>query len=168
MDIRSVALPFAAFLAALAVHAIIWRIRLPRSRAAALIAVFAVTPAVSYGALALRGLPCGTALGAAELAAAGLLYAALSAAYIMSYPAFEAISPTLAIALMLGRSGGLTKEELSRSIGGELLGPRIKDLSDSGLITISNGSYGLTAKGRLLSGFFTGFRAFLGLPEGDG
>jgi hypothetical protein len=169
------------FLLCLAAHAALWRVRLPHHRALALFFIFFLLPLLVGSAAALAsfaGLAPFTGPGpfmplfhhADGLAAVLLLHYALSSAYILSYPAVEAISPTLAIALLMGDSGRALKEkELARCFPDEsLLAPRIMDLVKSRLVRLDNGILSLTWRGRALVLFFTALRSFMGLRPGKG
>lgn len=103
-------------------------------------------------------------------AAVLLLHFALSSAYILSYPAVEAISPTLAIALFLGNSDTASVyEELAMIFPDEsILTPRIIDLIEANLVRRNNETLSLTLRGRILVNSFIAFRSFIGLKEGRG
>jgi hypothetical protein len=152
----------ALFLAGLALHVVLWRLRPPKSHALALIAVFAA-PALAYAA----------ARGASERTAAVLLlYAALAAAYAQTYPAAQAESPTLSIAALLARApGGMTRAELRARLRAEgLVRERVQDLLHAGLLVPGGAkdSLRLSPKGTALLPPFRLFRRALGLAEGKG
>ena len=66
-----------------------------------------------------------------------LLHFAFASAYILSYPAVEAVSPSLAIVLMIGGSNmqGIAHKDLLPLFDDEtVLEPRIKDLMEAGLV----------------------------------
>lgn len=107
--------------------------------------------------------------GKGELLAAGLLQLSFASAYILSYPAFEALSPTLAIVLMAGDRGEVALEELPELFGDDcLLEPRISELVEAGLVAGRGGVLSITPKGRLVAACFVLIRSFLGLPKGGG
>ncbi len=96
-------------------------------------------------------------------------YAAATLAYIISYSAIEADSPTLLITLRIAQagSGGLLKDDLSGSLGDDcLLIPRLNDLVRDGLATFKENSYALSAKGSLFVGIFIFYRKILGAQKG--
>lgn len=106
-----------------------------------------------------------------EWSAIYLIHFALSSAYILSYPAVEAASPSLAISLIIGDSGrqGVLYEDLLHHFNSKiLLQPRIKDLMDAKLITESNGCVNITLRGIILIRPFIFIRRLLGLPIGKG
>lgn len=172
MNILILPLGVAVFLACLLVHVLVWNLSYPRNRPLALFAIFLITPALVFFALMAldgnEGLPFDMTL--TDWLAALLLHYSLSSAYILSYPAVEAISPSLAIALLVGTSPkGLRHNDLSGMFKNDiLLGPRINDLLETGLAKEENGWLTLTPKARVLIGFFVLFRKFLGLPTGKG
>ncbi len=136
---------------------------------AALFVVFFMVPPVFVLIGAGTGLLCLS--GAFDVSALLLLYISLACAYVMTFPALQAKSPTLAMVLALARAGskGLAKEELKRSLGRpEVRDFLLEDLVRSGLVSRSKGGYTVTPKGRALAMFFLFFRRVLGLPQGRG
>ena len=89
----------------------------------------------------------------------------------MSYPAVEALSPSLAITLMCKGAGrrGLCREELSGIFADEVvLGPRLGDLERAGMIRSADGRVSITRRGKALVIPFLWLRRVLGLSEGRG
>lgn len=172
MSIVAIVLPALIFLLCLLIHAALWRFRFPANRAAALLCVFAALPAASasvYALLVAEGILPSPGLEPQEFFAAGLLQLAFASAYIMTYPAFEALSPSLVIVLLAFDRGGIAVKDLSGVFSDEaLFAPRIKDLLDSKLAREHGGVLSITTKGRLLAAFFVFMRSFLGLPKGGG
>ncbi len=148
------------FFAAMLVHLAIWRIRLPgKNRALVLVNVFFWT--LVLGVITLRGV--------SSYPDYIVLYCCLAAAYIVSYPAMEADSPSLAIVRNIAKSGksGLDKNELRKVMTDDtLVVARIGDLLSDDLVRIDSGKYILTSKGRLLAGVFMRFRGLLNAPKG--
>ena len=172
MSLFAVILPSLLFVFCLFIHALIWRLRFPANRALALFIIFVLLPLVAGAACALLAssavvrLP---GLETEEWLAAGLLQLAFASAYILTYPAFEALSPSLVIVLLAFDRGGIAVKDLSGFFSDKaLIKPRIKDLLDSKLASERDGALSITAKGRLLAGFFAFMRSFLGLPKGGG
>jgi len=100
-----------------------------------------------------------------------LIHFALASAYILSYPAIEAVSPSLAISLMVGDSNlhGVVHEDLMHIFDDEIvLEPRIRDLIEAGLIIESNGYFMVTHRGAKFVRCFMLLRRLLGLPIGKG
>ena len=97
------------------------------------------------------------------------LYISAMLAYIISYSAIEADSPTLLITLMIAQagSGGLLKDDLKRSLGDDcLLIPRLKDLVRDGLAIFKDNRYALSLKGSMFIKVFIFYRTILGAQKG--
>lgn len=148
------------FFVALLIHLMVWRICLPKKNRALILAnVFFWT--LVLGLVAVRGIP-----GYLDYI---VLYCCLAAAYIVSYPAMEADSPSLMIVRDIAGAGksGLNKSELYKTMTDEILVvARIKDLLADDLIRVDSGKYVLTSKGRFLAGIFVRFRKLLNAPKG--
>ncbi|TAN60540.1 hypothetical protein EPN18_08325 [bacterium] len=100
-----------------------------------------------------------------------LLHYSISLAYILSYPAIEAVSPTLAISLLVGKAGadGLEYDDILLTFGDDfLLKPRIQDLLDAGLAEKTGNYISITNRGKRLAWCFIQIRRLLGLPAGKG
>lgn len=167
------------FFICLCIHVAVWRTRFPKNRPAALFLIFILLPGIAAAILSsLNYLYVITSFDGqaavipyVELAGACLLHFSLSAAYIMSYPAVEAVSPSLMITLIIGGSNGsgVTKEELVSTFDGRfLLEPRIKDLIDADMVTEVRGLHSLTRRGKRFVMPFIVLRRVLGLPVGGG
>jgi hypothetical protein len=164
---------FVAFAACLAVHVALWRLARPRSDMRALFGIFFVAPSavallvVASGALAPgAGLPDGL-----DVAAALLLHWALSAAYVQSYPAVQAVAPSLEIAYAVRRSmpRGLSRHELAAQLNTRaLVRDRVEDLVTDRLVRLERDRYVLTPASATLVRFFLGLRALLGLRQPGG
>lgn len=164
---------FLAFALCLAAHIVLWRIARPRSDLRALVAIFFVVPSaaallvVTAGAIAPgAGLP-----DALHVAAGLLLHWALSCAYVQSYPAAQAMAPSLEIAYAVRRSmpRGLSREELlARLNTGALVEERVEDLVADRLVRLERDRYVLTPVSAVLVRFFLGLRALLGLRQPGG
>ena len=161
------------FSGCLAAHVVLWRVARPRSDMRALFVIFLVAPSavallvVIAGAVASNaGLPDGL-----DLAATLLLHWALSAAYIQSYPAAQAMAPSLEIVYAVRRSmpRGLSREELlARLDPGTLVQARVADLVADHLVRLERDRYVLTPASARLIRFFLGLRALLGLRSAGG
>ena len=154
------------FLACLAVHVAVWRAKTPGRDALALFAVFLGFPAALFSFVLLAGRPHFTP---DEIALAFLLHAALSCVYISSYPAAQALSPSLDIILKISRQGKMTASEIVGSYDDRrLVAERVDDLGRSSLVFREGGRFYLTRVGRFVLGFFRTYRKVLGLPFGGG
>lgn len=160
----AVLLGLAAFALGLGVHVAAWRLVRPVKHLTALAAAFGP---------ACLGLPTAAlwaGAGPFEAAAAALLASACAAAYIQTYPAAQARSPTLVIVGLLAESaGGLSEAELRRALSSTpLVGARVSDLVDAGWLVREGRGLRLGPPGRRLVGLFSRYRAFLGLEAGRG
>lgn len=149
------------FFCGFAAHVAVWRIRKPRQGGRALVLTFLTVFAVMWQAW--------SPVDFAEAFHGLVIALCLMAAYVASYPAAEADSPTLLIItkVMAGGAEGLSRDELFESMDDDLLTrPRIQDLLTGGLATLEEGVYRPTVKGRLLALVFIAFRGLLGAPKG--
>jgi hypothetical protein len=88
---------------------------------------------------------------------------------MMTYTVIEVDSPSLVMALAIGRAGkaGLAEEEFQRMMNDTLLvEPRIRDMVRDGLILRNGESYELTRKGKHMVRLFILHRALLGAGKG--
>lgn len=150
------------FLLGLASHALLWRLAPSWRRIPVLLACF-LAPGILL-AFRRQGAP---------LAEAWLIHLALSCAYIQTYPAIQALSPTLRLVLFLQDSGksGLSFEEMLARLEPRTLGAdRIEDLLQGGLIRQGPaGELSPTPRAAWLLRPFVLLRRILGLaggPEG--
>lgn len=158
---------FGAFVAALAAHVAWWRASRPRSDLAALLLALVVAPVALLVAAWWRLRP----FDAVDLLAAALLHLALASAYVQTYPAAQAASPSLQILLALGarRADGLTADELAAVFShDQLVGARLDDLVANGLVRRVGDAWGLSPAAAALVRFFVAFRALLGLRDKGG
>ena len=159
---------FLLFFFCLALHVILWRRRRPGHHILSLLTIFLVPLAV-FAILFLTGW-FGSKPGI-DLIAIGLLHLAMTAAYIQTYPAIYAISPSLRIALLVHGSmpAGMTQEEIfGRFDSKELLEDRIQDLVDARLVHQTDGNLRLARKGTIAIVPFVILRKILGLEVGRG
>lgn len=164
---------FLAFAICLAAHVALWRVARPRSDMRALFAIFFVAPAAAAllvvtaaAAAPGRGLP-----DTLDVVATLLLHWALAAAYVQSYPAAQAMAPSLEIAYAVHRSmpRGLSREELlARLNTAALVQDRVEDLVADRLVRLEQDRYVLTRPSARLVRFFLGLRALLGLRQPGG
>lgn len=148
------------FLIALFVHLLIWKLAMPKkNRPVVLVNIF-------FWVLVLAVL---TMKDFSQCLDYIVLYCSLAVAYVLSYPAMEADSPSLAIINIIAKASkaGLAKAELYKIMTDEtLVVARINDLLGDGLIFIESKQYFLTSKGLFLARVFGGFRKLLNLPKG--
>jgi hypothetical protein len=153
-------------------HIVIWKIRIPRRQTSALLRIFMGTMAVAFGALFHWGSTGPEAAGSVPLYLHEYLqitffHVSLTLAYVITYSALEADSPTLVIVKAIADAGpeGLGKELLYDKLTDDILvRPRVDDLVRDELAVIEDGKYRLTRKGRSFIGIFVLYRKLLGAP----
>ena len=146
-------------------HILIWRLKRPKKDILALALIFMVFPAfiILAGALSSR-------LSALNACAVILLDWALSAAYIQTYPAAQAVSPSLEIMVLAGRTGkqGISRLEMVSVFDDKkLVHARFEDLTGNRLVTEKPDGLSLTFPGKILARGFRAYRGFLGI-QGKG
>lgn len=163
------------FFLCLFLHISVWRLGRPRRRVVVLFLLFILLPLfaiIGYMGLEWLGfLQPVIPFTPAEWLAIYLFHLAFSSAYILSYPAIEAVSPSLAILSMIGDSGphGLLHGYLLHVFDDEIvLEPRIQDLIEAGLIVESDGYLRMAPRGIAFVKCFILLRQLLGLPIGKG
>lgn len=105
-----------------------------------------------------------------------ILALGLGSAYIMSFPAASAQSPTILMIDFLSKHDGLAEKDLEKKLNERvnLVGDRLRDLEADGLASKgSTGPGGATAFRPSGAGYFLGlvfwtYRKALGLPPGGG
>jgi hypothetical protein len=162
---------FLAFAVCLAVHVTLWRVARPRSDMRALFAIFFVAPSLVALLVAVAGAITPGSPDGLDVAATLLLHWALSSAYVQSYPAAQAMAPSLEIAYAVRRSmpRGLSRAELLARLNTQaLVQERVEDLVADRLVRLEGGRYVLTPASARLVRFFLGLRALLGLRRPGG
>jgi hypothetical protein len=155
------------FALCLAVHVLYWRWAKPRAHILLLLVIFFALPTTLAFLGAAR---LSTWLGSGRQALAlTLLHWALAAAYVQSFPAAQARSPSLAILLALGEAGasGLTEQDIRDRASADSLSLRITDLTADGLVSVSDQRLCLSRAGRLLAVAFRALRRGIS-PAGGG
>jgi hypothetical protein len=158
------------FLACMALHIAIWRVRTPWVSSAVLLVLFLALPVVVMAAAAAAGAVI-MGLRGTQLVAALVLHCSIALAYIASYPAVRAVSPSLDILLMIEASGSgrMTEEELREGFARKrLVGARIDDLEAYRLIVKEERGFCLTRPAAVIVAGFLLYRKLLGLPAGGG
>lgn len=156
------------FCVAFAIHLVWWRVSLPRRQPRALLVLF---PAVfAAGLAAMRvAVPDWAPATAWEALHALFMFGALTLAYIGTYPALEADSPTMAMVMMLDAAGdqGVERSAFEAAFDAStLLVPRIRDLVRDGMADEDDGRLRLTMKGRVFVGILITHRRLMGMGKG--
>ncbi len=165
---RIAGLAFGLFLAALVLHWIVWRIRIPRRQTAALLLILLGVLPVGLAALVLAPGRFGP-LGFWEVLHISIFHVAFSLAYIVAYSAIEGRSPSMALLVHVAeaRHKGRTRQELDAMLRGENpVAARLEAMLRDGMVVAAGGSYRLTAKGWAWARTLGGFRRLLGMEKG--
>ena len=164
---------FFLFVLSFITHLIVWKIKIPKRQTKTILQIFfgvwiiAVLftrfnpdfPLFSFSAPAKF----------LDLLHMALFHTSLTLAYMITYSAMEADSPTLVMILKIASAGteGLEKSELDKSLTDHILViPRIQDLLRDKLALIRNGKYQLTPKGTLFARIFICYRNLLKAQQG--
>lgn len=166
----SIGLVFLAF----ALQVIIWKIRIPYLQTRAIVLIFLGVLACSLGAAFVlsQGVPGWQRFLPADIFAYGhiaLFVISCLLAYIITYSALEAESPTLAMVrkILAAGPGGLDKTSFDQSMTADLLVmPRCQDLLRDQLAHLDADRYKLTPKGKLIANLFIHYRRLMGAGTG--
>lgn len=156
--------------AAFGLHVLLWRICLPRKHTDTLLFIFFSVLASGIFVIEFFGvLPLGAEGSVFDYLRLVLFYISVALAYIISYSALEADSPSLLMTLAIHAAvaQGLEKSKLFHTMtDAVLIRPRLDDLVRDGLAVSEQGKYRLTGKGRSFVRIFISFRTLLGAPKG--
>jgi len=164
----------ALFCFAFAVHWVTWQAWRPKASGQVLVSLLVVSIIIAAGVLISLSLTS-TAVGgwlparAGEWLQAIVLALAISASYVMTYPAVECESPTLVIVDAIARRGpeGLELNDLYRDLSDDfLVMARVNDLCNESLAIETDGRFALTQRGRFLARVFMSWRTLLRLGRG--
>jgi len=100
-----------------------------------------------------------------------LFVISLTLAYIITYSALEADSPSLVMIMNIASAGsdGLPKKKFEQLMTDDILIiPRVRDLLRDKMVCIENGKYKLTAKGIVFTRIFIVYRHILKIPPKGG
>lgn len=158
------------------VHLIVWRIRLPERQTKTLLCLFFGTlliglcilwsanwilPRSANVSLQLNTLVPNTLSECFQIA---LFVISLTLAYLITYSALEADSPSLVIIMSIARAGsdGLPKDQFEQCMTDDILIiPRVQDLLRDNLVYREGEKYKLTAKGIIFVRIFILYRQLL-------
>ncbi len=155
---------FGLFIGIFIGHVLIWRLKRPKNDVAVLFFLFLLVPIPVVLAFQVF-------MPVIDLMLAYILHFALAAAYIASYPAAQAHSPSLDILYYIGSSsrGKLCEDEIiSRYQMMGLVADRIEDLKIGGMVEEHNGSFTLRPLSMIILKFYIIYRKCLGLEFGEG
>lgn len=158
----------AGFIVSFLLHVLIWNNLKPKKQMFLLALIFLLLPSVIYIALSVVSPGFFNIVNTLLIL---ILEIGLSGVYIMTYPAMQAECPTLKIILEVAKSmpQGLSEDAIRNIFSAEkLFVERVEDLVSEGFVFFKENKIYLSAKGRILSGVFLGYRNLLGLPLGEG
>lgn len=152
---------------------IVWRVVRPAGHYLALSALYLVALAASVGVFfALGETPAAAWVVPATLREGVdflLLYTAATLAYMVTYSAVQADSPSMAILLAIERTGadGLKREDLLAALDNRVLVvPRLEDLVIGKLAAVERARYVISGRGAMLARLYIAYRALLRMEKG--
>ena len=152
------------FLAALGLHLIVWKIRLPKFQTRTLLLLFALALAVWLLTLTVQSMPW------PEVAHVCLFYTSLSLCYVITYSAFEADSPTLSLIRHAHDAAGqgMSSEEVHLFLEKRpFVKARLAALTHDGLVREESGRYFAIGRGSIFFRVILVFRKLYGpIQEG--
>lgn len=162
------------FFTAFILQLIIWKIRIPKRQIKVLLGIFFGT--LFTGLLVLKVSPYlipGLGIYAPkyplEYLHISISFISLTLAYMITYSAIEADSPSLVMirAVAKAGSGGLDKKEFEKTMNDDLLViPRVRDLFNDKMAYMEGDKYRLTPKGVMFARLFVFYRNLLNAPKG--
>jgi hypothetical protein len=162
----------AVFLACMVLHIVIWRMKTPWVSSLILLVVFLFVPSVFFCFFMVSDfIKKALSLNTIELLEILLLHVSFSSAYIASYPAVRAVSPSLDILIMISSSPSQKKtmEELKQDFAKKrLVSARVDDLKAYRLIVEKEGRFELRPIAVVIVKLFVFYRQLLGLSIGSG
>lgn len=157
-----------SFVAMFIVHLAVWRSGRVQREMLWLFLLFLFLPIVAAVIAVFVG------VSISEVLMALLLYLAVAAAYIQTYPALKEDIPSFQILLCVyaagrGDTSGVGAEEVVATIGGTgLVTVKLDELNGDRLLSENQGDVTLAPAGRALALFFYYYRRLLGLAAGKG
>lgn len=159
---------------AFALHLVMWRVRLPGRQTKVLLCIFfgtliGVSVCLSLIARLLPGAEVWIPAGIFDWLRIALFHVAITLAYMITYSAIEADSPSLVMVMAIAHTGpgGMDVKEFEATLNDDLLiKPRIKDLITDKMAYKDNDRYRLTKKGALFANIFIYYRMLLKAPKG--
>lgn len=160
------------------IHLVVWRIRVPEKQTKTLIYIFIFTLIIGFLISKIISLFIVsfiiTGVDILHVTSMEVLHIlvfviSLFMAYLITYSAIEADSPSFLMIMVISRAGGsgLNKKMLLEMMTDEVLViPRIKDLLRDGLIYLEEEKHKITHKGLLLVQIFIFYRRLLNLGKG--
>lgn len=161
------------FMLAFGVHLLVWKVSLPKRQTKVLLQIFfgtwiiAVLWAWFNPTFTLFGLTVPSHIE--NYLHMAIFHTAFTLAYIITYSALEADSPTLVMIRAIEKAGaaGLEKEKLEEALNDDILvKPRVQDLLRDQMVYLDQERYMLTPKGTLFVRVFKTYRDILKASKG--
>ena len=159
---------------AFVLHVVCWRIRLPKRQIKVLLLIF--FGFLCVGSFILQRYALKISIfglhppsDVSEYFQFAIYFISLTLAYMITYSAIEADSPSLLIVMKISDAGksGLSKEVLGRDMDDKvLIEPRIKDLLIDKMAEMREEKYLLTKKGLLMARLFKFYRDLMRANKG--
>lgn len=159
---------------AFVLHIVCWRIRLPKRQTKVLLLIF--FGFLCVGSFIFQRYTLKISIfglhppaDVSEYFQLVIYFTSLTLAYMITYSAIEADSPSLLMVMRISDMGnsGLSKEELRRNMKDSILvEPRIKDLLIDKMARTNKERYVLTRKGFLMARLFTFYRNLMRADKG--
>lgn len=159
---------FILFFICLIIHIFIWRIKIPANDALALFLIFLIIPFLIF-LVSIVGLK--DFISGIVLTEVLLLHLSFSLIYIASYPAAQAVSPSLNILLIIGSSDKkrMTGNDIFNQCSNiRIVTDRVDDLAAYNLILKKGDYFELKPLAKFIINIFIAYRKILGLPAGGG
>ena len=160
--------------AAFLLHFIVWKARVPKRQTRVLLLLFLgvlICGSFILGkyshSISLFGLHPPASV--VEYVQIWLFFISLSLAYMITYSAIAADSPTLVMIMRIAEAGafGLSRESLEQAMNDRvLIVPRVKDLLTDRIVELDGERYLLKAKGILMARLFTFYRNVMRVGKG--
>lgn len=148
------------------VHLIVWKIRIPGRQTKVLLLIFFGSLIVG---LLVIGMLSSWIVCWLDYLHISLFVTSITLAYMITYSAIEADSPSLVMIMAINRAGsdGLDKEAFEDLMTDEcLIMPRIRDLILDQMVYLKDDRYCLTSKGVLFARIFILYRRLLKAQKG--
>jgi len=166
----------ALFVLAFLIHLVLWKIRVPKRQTKAILQIFFVV--LLIGIIVLWNIPNDPVLweitppaSLLEYIHISLFFISLTLAYMITYSAIEADSPSLVIMTTIANAEpkGLEKENFDKLMTDDkLVKPRIKDILLNKMAEMDGDKYVLTLKGTLFASIFIIYRKIMRMSRKGG
>ena len=163
------------FCFAFLIHLIVWKIRLPKRQTKTLLCIFFGTLLIGliglWSAKFILQINTLAPEAISEYFHIFLFVTSLTLAYMITYSALEADSPSLIMIMSIANaaSNGLPQEKFKQLMTDDMLSiPRIQDLLRDKMVFVEKGKYKLTLKGLVFVHIFIVYRHILNISQKGG